>query len=85
MLETALASGPIASVQVGDRWGFIDPSGRYVIDLQFEGAGTFSYGLASVKVVGRWGYIDETGKLVITPQFDSAGEFSEGLANGDNC
>lgn len=68
--------------------GYIDKTGKFVINPQFDGAGDFSEGLARVCIGGsyppccggKWGYIDRTGKILINPQFDYAEDFSEGLA-----
>ena len=60
--------------------GFIDKSGKVVIEPQFDDVGAFIEGLAWVKKDGKWGFIDKSGKVVIEPQFDGAGDFSEGLA-----
>ena len=62
------------------RYGYIDKTGKMVIEPEFEEARHFSEGLARVKVNGKWGYINESGKIVIKPQFENAREFSEGLA-----
>ncbi len=66
------------------RWGYIDKTGAFVIEPQFDGADPFSEGLAVVAVCARrcrrYGYIDKTGTVVIKPQFEWAAEFSEGLA-----
>jgi hypothetical protein len=56
-------------VKVGGKWGYIDRSGKMVIQPQFEYAGPFSEGLAVVQIEGKLGYIDKSGKIVITPQF----------------
>ncbi len=67
-------------------FGFIDRSGRIVIEPQFgrlqhaEKDTFFSEGLEPVIVDDLTGYIDQTGRIVIAPQFRSASEFSEGLA-----
>lgn len=61
-------------------YGYIDTTGRYVINPQFDEAGDFHKGLALVKFGGKWGFIDTTGRYVINPQFDDAFDFSEGLA-----
>jgi hypothetical protein len=66
-------------------WGYIDESGKYAIQPQFEFAQPFSEGLALVRVGGKWGYINEKGLFVITPQFDDLTPedrmtFHEGLA-----
>ena len=63
-----------------DKMGFLDDSGKVVINPTFDAAGTFTDGLAAVRVGERWGYINPKGDLVVNPQFDGAGEFAEGLA-----
>ena len=70
----------LAAVAKSGKWGFIDTTGKWVIDPQFEEAGLFADGLAPVLVGGRWGYIDRKGKFAINPQYDTAGQFSEGYA-----
>ena len=70
----------LARVKLSGKWGYIDRSGRIVINPQFEEAGDFSEGLARVKMGGKWGYIDRTGRFLINPQFEEAGDFSQGLA-----
>ncbi len=73
------------------KYGFIDKSGKVVIEPQFDiesewdkvyhsRSGAFSEGLALVKKDGKWGFIDKNGKMVIEPQFDEAGDFFEGFA-----
>jgi len=72
----------------GGKWGFVDASGKTVIEPQFDGAWYFSEGLALVQSNGpesllghrRYGYIDRTGRLVIPAKFTLAYNFSEGLA-----
>ncbi|MBQ7239757.1 MAG: WG repeat-containing protein [Bacteroidales bacterium] len=65
-------------------WGYIDRTGKMVIEPQFLNAETFSEGKAPVCVevnrVRKWGFIDEKGEMVFEPQFERASSFSEGLA-----
>lgn len=71
----------LALVKIGDRYGFINKEGQYVVNPQFDNAGIrFSEGLVHVIIGDKWGYINKEGQVVIKPQFDSAGTFSEGLA-----
>lgn len=70
--------------------GYIDISGKWVIEPRFHIAGEFTEGMAPVAISLeegrekklRFGYIDKTGKFVIEPTFDasSAQSFSEGRA-----
>jgi hypothetical protein len=63
-----------------DKLGYVDRSGKIIIEPKFEEAENFSEGLALVKIGEKFGYIDRTGKIVISPEFDRADNFSEGLA-----
>ena len=62
------------------KYGFIDKSGKVVIEPQFDNVSAFSEGLAKVEKDGKWGFIDKNGKVVFEPQFDFVFDFSEGLA-----
>ena len=65
---------------VKNKYGFIDRSGRVIVEPEYEAAGEFSGGLAFVKKAGKYGYIDVSGKLVIAPTLWGAENFSDGLA-----
>lgn len=62
--------------------GFIDRTGKIVIDPEFDYAERFSEGLSAVRNIrdSKWGYIDHTGSFVVAPRFDMAQSFSEGRA-----
>ena len=74
----------LASVKVktGDdeKWGFIDPDGKMIIQPTISYTHRFSEGLAWISEDKKRGFIDKTGKIVIEPQYDNAWDFSEGLA-----
>ena len=61
----------LSPVKQGDKWGFIDASGRWVISprLRFDGVMSFTEGLAMVEKGEKYGFIDKTGKIVIAPRF----------------
>jgi len=70
-------------VIVNDKRGFIDRTGRIIIEPKWSGANAFSEGRAVVAVNSpryKEGYIDNTGKLVIPAIFDQASDFEDGLA-----
>ena len=69
----------LAVVKIGEKSGYIDVSGNFVIP--FAGS-KFSEGLASVQASDSKlvGYIDKRGKFVISPRFYRAYEFENGLA-----
>lgn len=63
--------------------GYMDPSGRTVIDLRGQGyidAFPFHEGLAAViDQSGKIGFIDKTGRLAISCIYDGRGSFCDGL------
>ena len=63
-----------------DKYGFIDKTGKVVIERKFDRAGGFSEGLAPVAIGKKWGYIDKRGKKVIDYKFFAAYRFSKGRA-----
>jgi hypothetical protein len=60
----------LAAVELGEKWGYIDVTGKMAIALQFDDARDFSHGFAAVQIGKKWGFIDKTGQIVIAPQFD---------------
>jgi hypothetical protein len=86
-LSISQKPSPLYPVTINDKHGFIDHSGRLVINLPTEvyNVRKFSEGLAVIakevpNTHGRWGFIDESGVVVIEPRFNGAKPFSEGLA-----
>ena len=73
-------SDGLAVVELNDKCGYIDKTGREVIPLKYDWANDFSEGLADVQLNGKWGYIDKTGREAIPFKYDFAYNFSEGLA-----
>jgi hypothetical protein len=62
------------------RVGYIDRSGKQVIEPQFDDGDWFSEGLAAIKLGKKWGFIDSKGDRIIEPQFIEVAHFYEGLA-----
>ena len=65
------------------RVGYIDVTGKVIIQPQFVRAEGFSEGLAPVRIDGYAGYIDRQGRIAIKPEFFPSlynMRFSEGLA-----
>ena len=75
VVALALPAPPAAALS-----GYIDKSGKIVIEPRFAEALDFSDGLAGVRTDKKFGYIDQTGAVVIAPQFDEVAPFREGIA-----
>ena len=70
-----------ARVELNDKWGFVDKTGKEVVSLKYNEVKNFSEGLAAVRLDDKWGFVDNTGKEVIKLQFDAVRNgFSDGKA-----
>lgn len=65
-----------ASAKIHDQYGFIDETGEFVIDPDFDIAWSFVRGTAVVKNNGKYGLIDKMGDWVVEPTYDSVIPFS---------
>ena len=70
----------LASVEIGEKCGYIDKENNLVIPLMYDTAMSFSEGLAMVCVGEKCGYINKNNEMVIEPQFDAATAFEGGEA-----
>ncbi|MGC6417034.1 MAG: WG repeat-containing protein [Bradymonadia bacterium] len=71
-------------------YGYIDKTGKVVIDARFKKVTDFSEGRAAVQdgKTLKWGFIDRTGAWLVKPRFDWASPYSNGLAaveRGKRC
>jgi len=57
-------SDSLAPVQMGEKFGYINKRGKFVVDAQYEDAHSFVKGKAAVKLNGKYGYIDVAGKVI---------------------
>jgi len=64
----------------GEKWGYINHKGEYIINPQFEDADFFSDDFAKIKSNdGKTGYINKKGEYVIPATYKNGTEFNEGL------
>lgn len=70
----------IYPIRMGDNWGYVTHTGKYLVNPSFEDAGFFHFGLARIVKEGKVGYINTKGKLVIDPVYEAGTDFSEGRA-----
>lgn len=60
----------VSSVRIGDKWGYIYPSGKVAIPIQYDGYGDYNKGYAIMQQDKKWGVFDSTGKIVIEPTLE---------------
>lgn len=68
-------AGAPFQIRRGKKWGYMDRTGKVIIEPQFDYESDFFHGLARVLKNGQWGYINEKGQEVIPFTFDSALDF----------
>jgi len=71
----------LAEFRRHDRYGFIDTTGRIVVQPIFSSVFPYTDGRARVEIEpDRWGFVDRTGNLAIPARYNEVWEFSDGLA-----
>ncbi|HEU0133555.1 MAG TPA: WG repeat-containing protein, partial [Allosphingosinicella sp.] len=85
--ERVLFAHGLEPAQIGDKWGFVDETGKVVIPPRFDGARGFGEdGLAIVRVAGpgryerREGFIDKAGTFVVPARYEMLRPYGGGLA-----
>ena len=67
-------------IRRGKQWGYMDRTGKVIIEPQFVAVRDFFHGLATVVKDKKWGYINEKGEVVIPFSFDFALDFTGEIA-----
>lgn len=79
--EAGVFSEGLAAVMTeSGKWGYVDKTGKMVVQSQFDWAGEFVGSLAPVEKDMLVGFIDKNGRQVIPFKFKDAKEFGEELA-----
>ncbi len=85
-MDICKSDGIIAFEKDG-KWGYVNTSGKIVIEPVYDNAKSFSNGLAAVCKGGKWGFINSSNELVIDYKFAGADYFnSDGtcMVRGDS-
>jgi hypothetical protein len=64
----------------GGMWGYIDTTGRFVINPTMTEARGFDEGYAPVRMGKKWGYLKPNGSYFISPRFSFVSPFNDGFA-----
>lgn len=74
----------LAWAKSGEKLGYINLSGEWVIQPRFEAGKNFDSqsGLARVKSGDLWSYVNKSGEMISVTGTETFGDFSEGLADG---
>ena len=67
---------PLLPVRVDGKEGYIDLSGKWVVEPGYEQTKMFSGGLGAFKAGGKWGFLDSSGKVIVSPRYDNTWPFS---------
>lgn len=60
------------------KFGFIDKSGNWVVENQFEEVGKFKEGMASFRLGNNWGFINNKGMKITDSNFEQVFDFNRG-------
>lgn len=68
-------------MQVGNKWGFINPSGKVVAPFIYDGVDVLVNGFARVAIGKKAGFINSSGKVVVPIIYHRVDVFSSGFAS----
>jgi hypothetical protein len=57
------------------KYGYIDTTGKLVVDFQFQHANKFENGQGKIQLKNLWGAVDKTGKIVVEPKHKYTSDF----------
>ena len=74
--ENNLFTNGLLRVLKDGKWGFINESGKFILEPQFDDIGDFAdcgiaYVLVTVDGTDKLGYINEKGEIIVQPQYDN--------------
>ena len=67
-----------AAIKQNGKWGFVNTSGKIVIEPKYDNANSFNVGYAPICDGNKWGAIDIDCNVLIEPEFESMRSFSKG-------
>jgi len=77
----AIATGKLFPYKVGNKYGYVNALGEFIVAPQYSFAAPFSEGLALVSFdAGRFGFINMLGQVVIPMRYSFATSFRDGIA-----
>ncbi|WP_018619931.1 WG repeat-containing protein [Spirosoma luteum] len=60
----------VAKARIGNKFGFIYPTGKIAIPIEFDYCEDFDNSYALIKQQDKWGAINKDGKIILEPKFD---------------
>lgn len=60
--------------------GFVNASGKWIIEAQFDETGNFHEQIAPIRMAGNWGMVAMDGRVIAEPKWDEIKDFQAGIA-----
>lgn len=70
----------MALIVSNNKYGFLDTTGKIIIEPKFEQAWKFNCGLAKIKIGEKYGFINKQGKVIIQATYDEVDDFYCGMS-----
>jgi serine/threonine protein kinase len=74
-----MVDNKLIRVKSGEKFGFIDGTGKEVIPVKYDSAGARPDGLVIVGLNGKFGFLDRAGKEVIPLRYDAIEDLGKGI------
>ncbi|NJN78007.1 MAG: WG repeat-containing protein [Saprospiraceae bacterium] len=76
-VQTLEAQQTLRKKKENDLWGFVDSSGKLMIEYQYQNVYDFYENVALVQKNDFWGFINSAGEIVVPIEFSEVQNFFE--------
>lgn len=79
-ISSVKADYPKPAESLNGKYGYVSPTGQFMIRPRYDNALPFNQGYAAVEIRGKWGFIDVHGRTVAKCEYESVKDFNLGYA-----
>lgn len=80
LITTSAFAADLKPIHKNNKWGFMDSTGKQVVEAKYDGVANFKDGFAPVLKNNLWGFINEKGQEVVGLKYTGVSYFKDGFS-----